>query len=164
MTRWAAGERTVTFLIDRGRLEGFRASDPAATASALTERAGRRLEATARAALANGDPDGAYAAAYDAYGMAGEALLARQLLRATGGEGSHMAVGGAVSAQFSSAIAAFAKPVFEQLRRTRHNAQYFDPDAPPITEADAAWAIGKATAALTGARTLLGSGSPDAFD
>jgi hypothetical protein len=25
--------------------------------------------------------------------------------------------------------------------RTRHSAQYFDPDAPPITAADAAWAI-----------------------
>ena len=138
MTRWHRGERTVAFLIDRGRLEPFEARDPAATAGVLIERANRRLDATSRAALANGDADGAYAAAYDAYRMAGEALLARQLLRATGGDGSHMAVEDAVSAQFSSDIAAFAKPVFEQLRRTRHSAQYFDPDAPPITEADAA--------------------------
>ena len=36
--------------------------------------------------------DGAYVAAYDAYRMAAEALLARQALRATGGDGSHMAV------------------------------------------------------------------------
>lgn len=50
-----------------------------------------------RAALANGDADGAYAAAYDAYRMAGEALLARQLLRATGGDGSHVAVEDAIS-------------------------------------------------------------------
>jgi hypothetical protein len=71
--------------------------------------------------------------------MAGESLLARQQLRATGRDGSHMAVEDAVSAQFSSGIPAFAKPVFEQVRRTRHNAQYFDPDAAPITEADAAW-------------------------
>ena len=163
MTRWAKGERTVAFLVDRGRLEFFEASDPAATASALLERASRRLEATARAALANGDADGAYAAAYDAYRMAGDALLARQLLRATGGDGSHMAVEDAVSAQFASGIPAFAKPLFEQLRRTRHNAQYFDPAAPPITEADATWAIGKATEALTGTRTLLDAGSLDSF-
>jgi hypothetical protein len=163
VTRWDKGERTVTFLIDRGRLEHFEANDPAATASALAERATRRLEATARAALANGDADGAYAAAYDAYRMAGEALLARQLLRATGGDGSHMAVEDAVSAQFASSVPAFAKPVFEQLRRTRHSAQYFDPNSPPITEADAAWAIGKATAALTCARTLLADGRLDSF-
>lgn len=61
-----------------------------------------------------------------------------------------MAVEDAVSAQFSPGIPAFAKPVFEQLRRTQHNAQYFDPGAPPITDADVAWAIGKATEALTG--------------
>jgi hypothetical protein len=141
----------------------FEASDPGATASALAERAARRLEATARAALANGDADGAYAAAYDAYRMAGEALPARQLLRATGGDGSHMAVEDAVSAQFASGTPAFAKPVFEQLRRTRHSAQYFDPSAPPITEADAAWAIGKATEAPAGALTLLAAGSIGPF-
>jgi hypothetical protein len=163
VTRWAKGERTVAFLIDRGRLEPFEASDPASTASALVERAARRLDATARAALANGDADGAYAAAYDAYRMAGEALLARQLLRATGGDGSHMAVEDAVSAQFAAGIPAFAKPAFEQLRRTRHNAQYFDPSAPPITEADAAWAIEKAAEALTGTRALLAVGSLDLF-
>jgi hypothetical protein len=55
------------------------------------------------------------------------------------------------------------KPVFEQLRRTRHSAQYVDPSAPPITEADAAWAIGKATEALAGALTLLAAGSIGPF-
>jgi hypothetical protein len=114
VTRWAKGGRTVAFLIDRGRLESFEASDPAATAGALVERADRRLEATARAALTNGDADGAYAAAYDAYRMTGEALLARQLLRTTGGDGSHMAIADAVSAQFASGIPAFAKPAWPQ--------------------------------------------------
>jgi hypothetical protein len=37
--------------------------------------------------------------------MAAEALLGRQGLRATGGEGSHMAVEDAVSAQFAPEIA-----------------------------------------------------------
>jgi hypothetical protein len=50
--------------------------------------AARRVETTAAAALTGGDIDGAYVAAYDAYRMAAESLLARQGLRATGGDGS----------------------------------------------------------------------------
>ena len=91
-----------------------------------------RVETTATAALAGGDVDGAFVAAYDAYRMAAEALLARQALRATGGDGSHMAVEDAVSAQFGAEISAFTKPTFERLRRARHSAQYFDPSAPPL--------------------------------
>jgi excisionase family DNA binding protein len=45
-----------------------------------------------------GDVDGAYAAAYDAYRVAAKGLLGRHGLRATGGDGSHMAVEDAVSA------------------------------------------------------------------
>ena len=41
-----AGERTVQFLIDRGRLESFEASDLATLADALTRRASLRLEGT----------------------------------------------------------------------------------------------------------------------
>jgi hypothetical protein len=48
-----------------------------------------------------------------------------------------MTVEDAVSAQSTLDIPAFAKPTFERFRRTRHSAQYFDPDAAPITEADA---------------------------
>jgi hypothetical protein len=110
-----------------------------------------------------GDVDGAYVAAYDAYRMAAESLLARQGLRATGGEGSHMTVEDAVSAQFAADIPAFAKPTFERLRRTRHAAQYFDPSAPSITKADASWAIGKATEALAGVKMLLAGSPPERF-
>jgi hypothetical protein len=163
VARWGKGERTVQFLVDRGRLESFEATDLAAVADALIERAARRLEATATAALKLGDVDGAYAAAYDSYRMVAESLLARQGLRATGGDGSHMAVEDAVSAQFASEIPGFAKPTFERLRRTRHTAQYFDPSAAPISEPDAAWAIEKASAALSGTRTLLSAGPPERF-
>jgi hypothetical protein len=89
------------------------------------------------------------------WARAAEALLAWQGMRATGGDGSHMTVEDAVSAQFAVEIPAFAKPAFERFRRTRHSAQYFDPNAAPITKADAAWAIEKATAALAGARRVL---------
>jgi uncharacterized protein (UPF0332 family) len=136
VARWRSGERTVRFLIDRARLETIEVTSLATAADAEIERATRRLEATARAALENGDLDGAYAAAYDSYRMAAEGLLARQGLRATGGDGSHMAVEDAVSAQFAAEIPAFAKPTFERFRRTRHTAQYFDPSAAPITRPD----------------------------
>ncbi len=163
MARWPKGEQTLQFLIDRGRLESFEASDLPAVAAAQIGRAALRLEATAVGALEKGDIDGAYAAAYDAYRMAAEALLGRQGLRATGGDGSHMSVEDAVSAQFSPDIPAFAKPTFERLRRTRHTAQYFDPSAAPITRQDASWAIQKATEALAGSKALLSATPPDRF-
>jgi HEPN domain len=155
VAQWVKGLVTVRFLLDRGRLESLEAVDLSRAADTLIERAALRLDVTAKAALRLGDVDGAYSAAYDAYRLAAESLLVRQGLRATGGDGSHMAVEDAVSAQFSDDIPAFAKPTFEQLRRTRHSVQYLDLTAPPVTPSDAEWAIGKADEADTGARTLL---------
>jgi hypothetical protein len=60
-------------------------------------------------------------------------------------------------------IPAFAKPTFERLRRTRHTAQYFDPSAAPITELDAAWAIEKTAAAVSGVKVLLAGAAPERF-
>lgn len=54
-------------------------------------------------------------------------------------------------------------PTFERFRRTRHSAQYFDPDAVPITEADATWAIEKATSSLEEAKSLLAKSPPGRF-
>ncbi len=163
MGRWARGERTVQYLVDQNRLESFTADDLAALTEALVGRAVLRVETTAAAALAGGDVDGAYVAAYDGYRMAAEALLARQALRATGGDGSHVAVEDAVSAQFRAEIPAFAKPTFERFRRARHSAQYFDPSVPPLTASDAAWAIEKAKEALAGVRALLAASPLERF-
>jgi hypothetical protein len=163
VARWEKGERTVEYLVGRGRLESFDADDLAALVGALIGRSERRVQTTAAAALAGGDVDGAYVAAYDAYRMAAESLLARQGLRATGGDGSHTTVEDAVSAQFAVDIPAFAKPTFERFRRTRHSAQYFDPAAAPITESDASWAIEKAMAALSGVQALLAASPPGRF-
>ena len=144
-------------------MESFEAEDLGALAEVLIGRAALRVETTAVAALAGGDVDGAYVAAYDGYRMAAESLLARQGLRATGGDGSHMTVEDAVSAKFTANIPAFAKQTFERFRRTGHSAQYFDPDAAPITEADVSWAIEKAEAALSGVKTLLAASPPERF-
>lgn len=163
MGRWPIGENAVSYLVDRARLEALGETDLASAAETALARARKRL-GTAAAALDGGDVDGAYVAAYDAYRMAAEALLVRQGLRATGGEGSHMTVEDAVAAQFSDRIPGFAKPTFERLRKTRHTAQYFDPSAPPIAEADARWALEVSRASVDGADDLLGSEPPDRFD
>ncbi len=163
MGRWAKGEPTVQFLVDRNRLEAFEAEDLAGLTDALIGRAVLRVETTASAALAGGDVDGAFVASYDGYRMAAEVLLARQALRATGGDGSHMAVEDAVSAQFGTEIPAFAKPTFERFRRARHAAQYFDPSVAPLTASDAEWAIGKAQEALSGVKALLAASPPERF-
>jgi len=160
---WPEGRKTVDYLIERNRLEKLLADTAEPGFEAIFERAEARM-ITARGALGVPDSTGAYAVAYDAYRMAGESLLARQALRATGGEGSHMTVEDAVAAQFAASITAFAKPTFEQFRRKRHTAQYFDIDAPPITQADAEWAVATAEAALDGVRMLIGSNPPDLFE
>ncbi len=163
MARWARGEQTVQYHVGQNRLESFEAEDLAALAEALVARAVLRVETTATAALAGGDVDGAYVAAYDAYRMTAEALLARQALRAAGGGGSHVAVEDAVSAQFRAEIPVFAKPTFERFRRARHSAQYFDPSAAPLTASDASWAIETARKALSGVRVVLAASPPDRF-
>jgi hypothetical protein len=53
VARWPRGEQTVQYLIQRGRLESFEASDLAGLARAQTDRATLRLEATAVSALEN---------------------------------------------------------------------------------------------------------------
>lgn len=138
-------------------------TDLASAAATAIERAKKRL-GTAVAALEGEDVDGAYAAAYDAYRIAAEALLVRQGLLATGGEGSHMTVEDAISAQFADRLPGYAKPTFERFRKTRHTAQYFDPSAPPLDRADAEWALEVSRATVDGAAGLLRSEPPDRFE
>ena len=156
------GARTVEFLLGRRRLERIDGSSAVVSAGLVAGRAGRRL-LTAEGGLRAGDFDGAFAASYDAYRMAAEALLVCQGLRATGGEGSHVTVEDAVSAQFSGVVPVFAKPTFERFRRARHAAQYFDPSAPDISEDDARWALRTAQAAVAGVAAVLGSDPPGLY-
>ena len=134
------GRNTIEYLLGRGRLERIDGSTAGDAAARTIGRATRRL-LTADGGLAAGDVEGAFAAAYDAYRMAAEALLIRQGLRGTGGEGSHVTVEDAISGMFAKQIPGFAKPTFERLRRTRHTAQYFDPSSAEISQDDATWAL-----------------------
>lgn len=162
MARPTDGRSTIEYLLGRDRLERVDASTAAASASAVIGRAARRL-LTAEGGLKAGDNDGAFAAAYDAYRMAAEALLIGQGLRATGGEGSHVTVEDAISAQFANQIPALAKPTFERLRRTRHSAQYFDPSGADISADDSAWALSTARAVVEAVGRLLVADPPDLF-
>lgn len=103
-------------------------------------------------------------AAYDSYRMAAESLLIRQGLRATGGDGSHVTVEDAVSAQFSDEVPAYAKPTFERFRRTRHAAQYFDPTAPDLLAEDAEWSLSTAERALEATTALSSQNPPRPFE
>ncbi len=163
MPSWEPGRTTIEYLLGRGRLEHIDGTGAVAASAMILERAGKRL-LTAAAGLEAGDADGAFVAAYDAYRMSAEALLIRQGFRATGGDGSHVSVEDAVGAQFSSEVAAFAKPTFERFRRTRHAAQYFDPSVAELTDDDARWALDTAGAAVDGARRLIASNPPPLFD
>ena len=156
------GRSTIEYLLGRGRLEridGRTASDSAAT---IIGRAARRL-LTADGGLKAGDIEGAFAAAYDAYRMAAEALLVCQGLRATGGEGSHMTVEDAINAQYAKTVPGFAKPTFERLRRTRHAAQYFDPSSAEISADDSAWAMSMAQTVVDAVERLLTADPPELF-
>jgi len=153
MAAWEGGRTSIEYLLGKGRLEPVAGVGTDRAAELIMIRAERRLS-TAAAGLDLGDVDGAFVAAYDAYRMAAESLLVCQGLRATGGDGSHMTVEDAISAQFASEIGSFAKPTFERFHRTRHTAQYFDPDAAEITGDDAGWAITTARAAVVGTRAI----------
>ncbi len=157
------GRSTIEYLLGRGRLERLDGKAAVDSAAAIIGRAARRL-LTADGGLQAGDIEGAFTAAYDAYRMAAEALLARQGLRATGGDGSHMTVEDAISAQYAQPIPGFAKPTFERLRRTRHSAQYFDPSSAEISADDSAWALSTARTVVEAVGTLLIADPPGLFE
>lgn len=156
------GRNTIEYLLGRGRLErsdGKAAGDSAAT---VIGRAARRL-LTADGGLKVGDVEGAFVAAYDADRMAAEALLVRQGLRATGGDGSHVTVEDAVSAQYAKLIPGLAKPTFERLRRTRHAAQYFDPASAELSADDSVWALATSRTVVEAVERLLATDPPQLF-
>ena len=156
------GRNTIEYLLGRGRLERIDGKTAGDSAAAIIGRAARRL-LTADGGLKVGDVEGAFAAAYDAYRMAAEALLIRQGLRATGGEGSHTTVEDAISGQYAKLIPGFAKPTFERLRRTRHAAQYFDPSSAEISADDSVWALVTSRAVVEAVERLLATDPPEVF-
>ena len=95
--------------------------------------------------------------------MAAEALLTCQGFRPTGGDGSHVTVEDAISAQYGSAIPGFTKSTFERLRRTRHTAQYFDPSSVDISVDDVAWALRTSRMVVESVELLLETDPPSLY-
>ena len=95
-------------------------ADPGA-AKKLIDSARRHLDSGRKIRVS--DPEGAYAALYDAARKSCAALLEAQGLRATS-RGGHVAVREAVVAQFASLAGGDALRSFDRLRRRRNDIEY----------------------------------------
>lgn len=87
-----------------------------------------RLHLDSARKIRTSDPEGAYAALYDAARKSCAALLEAQGLRATS-RGGHVAVRDAVVAQFASLTGGDALRSFDRLRRRRNDIEYPDGDS-----------------------------------
>jgi hypothetical protein len=117
--KWEEGRTTVERLLAARELERVSA-DPNA-AKKLIDSAHRHLDSARKIRVS--DPEGAYAALYDAARKSCAALLEVQGLRATS-RGGHVAVQDAVVAQFTSLAGGDALRSFDRRRRRRNDIEY----------------------------------------
>ncbi|HEX9410522.1 MAG TPA: HEPN domain-containing protein [Actinomycetota bacterium] len=122
--RWEEGRTLVEELIEHDELE--RVTADRNSAKELLKAAGRHLSSAG--AIRDTDPEGAYSMAYDAARKACAALLEAQGLRATS-NGGHVAVKGAIMAQFSNLSGGAVVKSFDRLRRRRNDIEYPDGDS-----------------------------------
>jgi HEPN domain-containing protein len=121
---WGTGSGRIQELINAGEL-GQVPADTGLARRMLAD--ARRHLATATTAESAGDLSGAYQLAYDALRKSAASLLEAQGLRATS-RGGHIAVQGAVIAQFGSSIRALRS--FSRLRRARNSFEYPSAETP----------------------------------
>lgn len=117
--KWEEGRSAVERLLAARELERVSA-DPNA-AKKLIDSAHRHLDSARKIRVS--DPEGAFAALYDAARKSCAALLEVQGLRATS-RGGHVAVRDAVVAQFASLAGGDALRSFDRLRRRRNDIEY----------------------------------------
>jgi hypothetical protein len=150
VTRWNKGSDVIERMLESRHLERVPADTD--TAAALIATARRHI-GSAEAAAA-GDPEGAFALAYDAARKSATALLAHQGLRPTTA-GGHIAVAEAINAQFPG-IAGLKS--IDRLRRRRNQAEYPDPqNYDPISGDEVDDAIEAARACVSAAERLVGA-------
>lgn len=113
------GKETIEDLLARGELQSV--SPDVELAHRLLEAARRHLVSASDIQI--NDPEGAYAALYDAARKACAALLQAQGLRPTS-RGGHIAVREAVLAQFSALTGGHVLRPFDRLRRRRNEMEY----------------------------------------
>jgi hypothetical protein len=117
--KWEEGRTAVEQLLAARELERVSA-DPNA-AKKLIDSAHRHLDSARKIRVS--DPEGAFAALYDAARKSCAALLEAQGLRATS-RGGHVAVREAVVTQFASLAGGDALRSFDRLRRRRNDIEY----------------------------------------
>jgi uncharacterized protein (UPF0332 family) len=139
----------------QGKVEALQgASD--ATARTCVDRAEDRLSA-AEVLIGSEHWETAFTTAYDGYRMAAEAVVLATGHRVPAVAGAHAITFDIARAALGSSAEVFGKPTADRFRRGRHDSEYFDPERPAEkTEADAAWAVEKATAAVEAVRAALG--------
>lgn len=115
---WEQGRAVIEQLLREGSLQRVTASRE--HAERLVAQARRHL--LSAQTIADSDPDGAYAALYDAARKALTAVLANQGLRPTT-QGGHRAVYDAVRAQLDPPLGGRLRP-FDRMRRQRHDVEY----------------------------------------
>jgi hypothetical protein len=122
--RWEQGRAVVERLVEDHELE--RVSADLDAALELLRMARRHLDSAAK--IRDTDPEGSYAALYDAARKACAALLEVQGLRATS-RGGHVALREAVLAQFGSLSGGQVLRSLDRLRRRRNDIEYPDGDS-----------------------------------
>ena len=122
--RWEEGREVVERLLAAGELD--RVSPNLQNARSLLDSARRHL--ISAETIRESDPEGAFAALYDAARKSCAALLEAQGLRATS-RGGHVALREAVVAQFVSLTGGSAVRAFDRLRRRRNDIEYPNGDS-----------------------------------
>lgn len=127
---WEKGRDTVRSMISDGAIERVPAS--ATQSQSLVAEAKRHL--VSAELVADDDPSGAYALAYDGARKAFVAILATQGLRPTS-SGGHLAVYDAIDAQFGASLGGVVRP-YNRMRVRRNQIEYPSGSAPSMTAAE----------------------------
>lgn len=124
---WDKGREQIDDLVKRRQLQRVTPS-PEAARLLITE-AKRHLRSAA--AIADDDPQGAYALTYDGVRKAMAAVLEAQGLRATAA-GGHIVLHDAATAQFDPPLGHLFKP-FGRMRVRRHQVEYASTENPQVS-------------------------------
>lgn len=116
---WQEGKDNIDQLISDGELQ--KVEPDVGVAHELLETARKHLASANK--IRSSDPEGAFAATYDAARKACAALLQAQGLRPTS-RGGHIALRDAVAAQFGGLTGGKVLRPFDRLRRRRHEIEY----------------------------------------
>ncbi|MGH3501399.1 MAG: HEPN domain-containing protein [Nocardioidaceae bacterium] len=150
ISRWDQGRETVKLFLRDGTLQEVPPNRD--QADRLLETAHAHLRSAA--AIAEDDPDGAYAMCYDAARKALTAVLANQGLRPRSGAGAHAKLIDTVMAQLDPPLGSIIKPV-DRMRIRRNRVEYPSDEVAPVDSTEVSETIPKVEKVLQTTRTVL---------